>query len=465
MIGSVVIALVVWVGAWAGAWQATPAAAQTIPAAPPAGPARYVLLQAGTLLAVPGQPAQREMTVVVKNDRIERIAPGYIDDVPHGAADTVRVVDLKSRFVLPGLMDAHVHLHMQSGDGTRGQSARRGRAAPLLSDRAVNAVVYGRRTLAAGFTTVRDLGSDEESIFAVRDLFSSGRVIGPRILVSGSPISATGGHGDDTSVDGDLNNKRLMNGVCDGPASCMTAVRMQHKLGANVIKATATGGFSGEQSFESQFTLEELTAIVTAAHQLDMRVAVHAYTPKAIAEVVKSGANSIEHGFFVDDATLKEMKKKGVFLVPTLSAAFPPPFLGVRNPPSLKMRDDAKAFERAYAMGVKIAFGTDAGTFNHGENAKEFDLMVGYGMKPMDAIAAATMGTADLFGLSEHVGTLESGKVADVIAVTGNPLDNIAALHAIDFVMKSGVVAKENGVMHDGITYLPFGSDGPRRGR
>jgi imidazolonepropionase-like amidohydrolase len=461
MISRCVIAMGAWVAAWLG-----PAAAQTIPTAPgPAGPARFVLLQAGAVLAVPGQPAQREMTVVVKNDRVERLAKGYLDDVPHGAADSVRVVDLKNRFVLPGLMDAHVHLHMQAGDGTRGQSPRRGRAAPLLSDRAVNAVVYGRRTLAAGFTTVRDLGSDEESIFAVRDLFASGRVTGPRILVAGSPISATGGHGDDTTVDGDLFNKRLMNGVCDGPAACMAAVRMQHKLGANVIKVTATGGFSGEQSFESQFTLDELSAIVTAAHQLNLRVAVHAYTPHAIADVVKSGANSVEHGFFVDDATLKEMKRKGVFLVPTLSAAFPPPFLGVKNPPSLKMRDDAKAFERAYAMGVKIAFGTDAGTFNHGENAKEFDLMVGYGMTPMDAIAAATVRTAELFDLSEQIGTLESGKVADVIAVTGNPLDNIAALHTIDFVMKSGVIAKENGEMHDGITYPPFGSDGPRRGR
>ena len=254
-----------------GALLAGNAAAQTIPAAAPTGPARYVLLQAGTVLAVPGQPPQREMTVVVKNDRVERIAAGYLNGVPHGAADTVRVVDLKTRFVLPGLMDAHVHLHMQAGDNTRGQSSRRGRSAPLLSDRAVNAVVYGRRSLAAGFTTLRDLGSDEESLFAARDLFASGRVIGLRILVSGSPISATGGHGDDTTVDGDLSNKRLMNGVCDGPASCMSAVRMQHKLGANVIKATATGGFSGEQSFESQFTLEELTAIVTAAHQLDLR--------------------------------------------------------------------------------------------------------------------------------------------------------------------------------------------------
>jgi imidazolonepropionase-like amidohydrolase len=456
MIPSLFLSLVCW----------TAAHAQTVPPPPaPAGPVRYVLVHAGTLLAVPGKAPERDMTVVVRNDKIERIVRGKLTDVPHGEADSVTAIDLGDRFVLPGLMDAHVHLRSQPSDSARGQNVRRGRATPLPADMAANAVLYARRTLAAGFTTVRDLGSDDQSVFAVRDMIVQGRMVGPRILASGSPIAATGGHGDKSLVDGDQVRERLMNGVCDGPAECMAAVRFQHKLGANVIKITATGGFSGEQSFEQQFTLEELTAAVTAAHQLGLKVAVHAYTPNAIADSVKAGADSIEHGFFVDDATLKLMKKQGTFLVPTLAAAYPPPFLGIKDPPSVRMRDEAKAFERAYAMGVKIAFGTDAGTFNHGENAKEFDLMVKYGMKPADAVAAATVGAAELFGLSREIGTLEPGKTADLIAVAGNPLEDVTALHSVDFVMKSGATAKDRGVMRDGFAYPPFGSDGPRRGR
>jgi imidazolonepropionase-like amidohydrolase len=439
--------------------------AASVAAAQPAQPAHYTLIHAGTLLAVPGKAPEREMTVIVKNDKVDRVAKGFLTDVPHGEDDVVQIVDLKDRFVLPGLMDAHVHLRSQPGDSSRGQSARRGRATPLPADMAVNAIIYARRTLAAGFTTVRDLGSDDQSVFAVRDLVAGKRMVGPRIIAAGSPIAATGGHGDKTTVEGDQFRERLMNGVCDGPSECMSAVRFQHKLGADVIKVTATGGFSSTQTFEQQFTLAEMTALMGAAHQLGLKVAVHAYTPNAIADAVKAGADSIEHGFFVDDATLKLMKKQGTFLVPTLAAAYPPPFLGIKDPPSVRMRDEAKAFERAYAMGVKIAFGTDAGTFNHAENAKEFDLMVKYGMKPMDAIAAATVGTADLFGLRDEIGTLEPGKTADLIAVAGNPVADVTALHTVEFVMKSGIVAKENGIMHDGITYLPFGSDGPRRGR
>ncbi|MCB2108817.1 MAG: amidohydrolase family protein [Rhodobacteraceae bacterium] len=438
-----------------------PVWAQGRPGAAP--PERYVLVHAGTLLAIPGKSVAKNQTVVVRNGQIDRTIDGYVGAAEAGVPAGTPTVDLKDKFVLPGLMDAHVHLRSQPSDMARGQGIRRGRAARLPADYTFNAVLYARRTLAAGFTTVRDVGSDDQSVFAVRDAINAGRMVGPRILSSGAALSATGGHADGSVVEGDQLSARLMDGTCDGPDECTRAVRFQHKLGADLIKFTATGGFSSTQTFEQQLFFPEMKAIVDAAHQLNMKVAVHAYTPNSIADAVKAGADSIEHGFFVDDATLRLMKKQGTFLVPTLAAAYPPPFLGVKDPESVRMRNEYRAFERAYAMGVNIAFGTDAGTFNHAENAKEFDYMVEFGMSPMDAIKAATMMTAQLFGLDD-VGTLEPGKTADLIAVDGDPLADISALHDISFVMKSGVVAKQDGIMHDGFTYLPFGSDRVRGG-
>lgn len=413
------------------------------------------VLHIGTLLTVPGKPARQNVSVIVRGSKVEQIADGFV------SVEGATTVDLKDHFALPGLMDAHVHVRSQPSDFARGQGLRRGRLQPLPSDLAVNALLYARRNLAAGFTTLRDLGSDDQSVFAARDAINAGRMVGPRILASGPALSATGGHADTSTLEGDQTNARLFDGVCDGADECMRAVRFVHKLGANVIKFTATGGFSSTQTFEQQLFLPEMKAIVESAHQLNMKVAVHAYTANAIADAVEAGADSIEHGFFVDDATLKKMKAKGTFLVPTLSAAYPPPFLGIKDPPSVRMRNEARAFERAHAMGVRIAFGTDAGTFNHGENAKEFDYMVEFGMTPAEAIRAATVMTAELFGLAD-AGTVEPGKLADIIAVKGNPLEDVKALRDVSFVMKSGQVAKTGGTMLDGFRYPPFGSDRPR---
>ncbi|MGD9599305.1 MAG: amidohydrolase family protein [Steroidobacteraceae bacterium] len=426
--------------------------AQAAPAAPPD---HYLVVHAGTLLAVPGRPPEREMSIVVRNDRIVSVGKGYIDaaavQATTGAA--VEVVDLRDRFVLPGLMDAHVHLAGEPSFG-RHRTVRGDRNPPTGAEKAVNAMIYARRSLAAGFTTLRDLGSDDSSVFAVRNAIRQGRLIGPRILVAGSALAVTGGHGDTLPLDetGDP-QARLRDGTCDGPYECREAVRFQYKLGADVIKFTSTGGFSSNTGLEPQFFPDEIAAIVATAHLLGLKAAAHAYSAVSIRQAVHAGVDSIEHGFLVDDEGLAMMKKAGTYLVPTLSASYPPPIFKVPDPESVRIRSEHKAFERAYAAGVKIAFGTDAGTFAHGDNAKEFGLMVRFGMSPMDALRSATVATADLFGIARDVGTLEPGKLADLIAVAANPLDDVGALLDVDFVMKSGRVAKRDGRMIEPFSY------------
>ncbi len=419
---------------------------------PPAD--RYALIHAGTLLAVPGSKAQQQMTVIVKNDRVAAIAPGFLTAPPDAApGSTVEVIDLSDRFVMPGLMDAHVHLQSEPSFSRR-RTERGDRNPPTPAEGAVNAMVYARRNLAAGFTTVRDLGSDDQAVFAVRNAINAGRMIGPRILLAGSSIAVTGGHGDGTPMDstGDP-TARITDGTCDGPLECRKAVRFQYKLGADVIKFTSTGGFGSNTGLDPQLFPDEIEAIVSTAHLHGLKAAAHAYSPVAIKDAVRAGVDSIEHGFLLDDEGIRMMKKAGTFLVPTLSASYPPPIFRIPDPPSVKLRNEYKAFERAYAAGVKIAFGTDAGTFAHGTNAKEFDLMVGFGMTPMDALRSATVVTADLFGISAEAGTLEAGKLADVVAVKGDPLDQISVMRQIDFVMKSGRVAKRDGAMTEPFAY------------
>ncbi|HJP38982.1 MAG: amidohydrolase family protein [Gammaproteobacteria bacterium] len=418
-------------------------------------PDHYCLIHAGTLLAVPGKQPGRQMTIVVKNDRIDRIATGFItaDAVGAPAGAEIKVIDLSDRFVLPGLMDSHVHLAHQPSRG-RGRVQRGDRDAPTAAQLTVNAIIYARRNLAAGFTAVRDVGSNDQSVFAVRDAINAGRMIGPQILVSGSALAATGGHGDSTSIkDTGDPGARLADGTCDGPIECRKAVRYQFKLGADLIKFTSTGGFGSNTALEPQLFRDEIQAIVETAHLLGMKATTHAYSAIAIKNAIRAGVDSIEHGFLLDDEAIRMMKKQGVWLVPTISASYPPPIFNLPDPPSVKLRNKHRAFERAYAAGVKIAFGTDAGTFKHGTNAKEFELMVRFGMSEMDAIHAATVSTASLFGIDADTGTLEAGKLADLIAVTRDPLKDISALRNIDFVMKSGAVAKQNGQMTEPFTY------------
>ena len=422
-----------------------------------AKPDRYVLIHAGTLLAVPGEKPLNNMTIVVKNDRIERIEAGFVtaEAIRTAAGSGLEIIDLSDRFVLPGLMDSHVHLRDQPSRGNR----RRQRGdwqepTPTPAQMAVNAMIYARRSLAAGFTSLRDVGSNDQSVFAVRDAINQGRMIGPRILVSGSALAVTGGHGDSIPMKatGDP-AARLADGTCDGPVECRRAVRYQYKLGADLIKFTSTGGFGSNTGLEPQLFMDEIQAIIETAHLLGMKATTHAYSAVAIKDAIRAGVDSIEHGFLLDDEAIVMMKKHGVWLVPTISASYPPPIFNLPDPPSVRLRNEHRAFERAYAAGVKIAFGTDAGTFKHGTNAKEFELMVGFGMSKMDAIHSATVSTAELFGIADEAGTLEAGKLADLIAVNANPLNDISALRDIDFVMKSGTVAKRNGQMTEPFTY------------
>ncbi|MCC7257213.1 MAG: amidohydrolase family protein [Gammaproteobacteria bacterium] len=413
-----------------------PSGAATDAAPPAAGP--FVVIHAGELLAEPGKPPLRHQTVVVSGQRIVAVHAGLLDaaaaGVPAGAA--VEVVDLADRFVLPGLMDAHSHLMWSGGDHPPKKADKM-----TSEDLTLWTLRNARTTLGAGFTTVREQASGPLPMFAVRDWINAGKFIGPRILAAGNPITAPGGHGDMSQTDpkpGDT----AASALCNGPESCRRAVRMQKKLGSNVIKMMATGGFHDATGTEQTFFFEEMQATVEAAHQLGMPVGTHAYAGNAIADAVRAGVDSVDHGFGADDATLKLMKAKGIYLVPTFSIA-------ERPGPARDYREKYRAFERALAIGVPIAFGTDVGGIPHRFAAKEFSYMVRAGMAPEQAIVAATVNTARLFRIADEVGTLTPGRLADIIAVKGSPLQDIAVLEQVDFVMKSGRIAKRDGRLLD----------------
>lgn len=417
---------------------------------------RYVLLRCGKLLAVPGKDVQSNVTLVVRNGLIDRVVAGF--DGPNmneakNAGASVQEVDLKDRFVLPGLIDCHVHLTTEFTPDLRLRVV-----VDTDADTALRGAAFAKKTLEAGFTTVRDLGAANGVSFALRDAINRGDVPGPRVVAAGKAISITGGHADRTSgYRQDLwGVPGPEDAVADGPAECMKAVRNQIKLGAEVIKLTATGGVLSASSagLAQHFFDDELAAIVKTAHSLGRKVAAHAHGTDGINASLRAGVDSVEHGTYLDEESVKLFKQTGAYLVPTLLAGstvarnaevsgYYLPVVAAKA--RLVGPKIMGAFSMARQGGVKIAFGSDTGVSAHGLNAQEFALMVQGGMTPAEAIGAATIVAAELCGLSDRVGTLEKGKNADVVAVSGDPLADVSTLERVEFVMKDGRIYRQAG--------------------
>ena len=389
--------------------------------------------------------------VVVEGDKI--VDAGSNLPIP----STARVIELGDATLCPGFMDAHTHLTLDfSGD----YNARRLKELDLnVSEQAMIATAYARATVEAGFTTVRDLGSrfvgSREFVdVALRNSINKGVIVGPRMLVATKGIGATGGHFDPTNGFRDFLFGRepdYTDGIADGPDEIRKAVRFEVKNGADVIKAAVSGGVLSlaDEVDTPQFTPAEMAALVDESHRLRKKIAVHCHGDEAAREAIEAGVDSIEHGSFMKPETLGIMKKKGTFLTPTLMAS--EWIMGkLQNyPPALQAKAKAataarsEMFRNAVKLGVRISFGTDAAVFPHGQNAKEFKLMVDLGMNPVDALKSATANDAELLGISQKVGTLEKGKLADVIAVPGDPTRDITATERVSFVMKEGKIIRQ----------------------
>jgi imidazolonepropionase-like amidohydrolase len=401
-------------------------------------------IYAGRLIAVPGSAPVNARTLVIRDGKIASILPGYVS-APAGST----IIDLKDKSVLPGLIDSHVHLLSELSP----QSALN-EVTKEESDLALDGLVNAQKTLNAGFTTVVDLGADgHRTIFALRDQIAAGRVMGPRILAAGASISPTGGHADVHGYREDVMHVLVTESICNGVDDCRRAVRTQVKAGADVIKVTATGGVLSNTAsgLGQQFFDDELKAIADTAHMLGKQVTAHAHGKGGIEAALRAGFDSIEHSSYADAETFALYKAKNACMVPTVMAGDTVSTMA-RAGGTLSEAQRAKALtvgplmldmlSRARQAGVCIAFGTDSGVSRHGENARELELMVQAGFTPALALRSATVGGAAHIGLSATIGTLEVGKAADIIAVSGDPLSDITMMRRVDFVMKGGRVAK-----------------------
>lgn len=403
--------------------------------------AQRTLIHAGQLVDGIAKNPFKEMTVVVEGTSIVEVKKGYVEPGPDE-----QVVDLKQATLMPGWIDLHVHLENETGP-TRYLDVFRDNDADI----AFKSSVYARKTLMAGFTTVRDLGGTGVNI-SLRNAVQAGHVVGPRIITVGKSIATTGGHADPTNG----RRKDLMgspapvDGVVNGPFEAREAVRQRYKDGADHIKITSTGGvLSVAKSGQNpQFMDDEIQAVVSTAADYGMHVAAHAHGAEGMLRAVQGGVHTIEHGTFMTEEVMELMIRKGTYYVPTITAGDfvarmakqPGYYPAIIVPKALEVGPQIQAtFEKAYKRGVKIAFGTDAGVFPHGENAREFELMAQAGMPTMEIIKSATQVAATVLGMEASIGTIQKGRLADLVAVNGDPFKEIAVMKDIAFVMKDGV--------------------------
>ena len=416
-------------------------AAVLVPSSRAQAPApKRTVIRAGHILDVRTGQVRANQAIVIEGGKISRIVPS--SEISVASGDTV--IDLPDATLLPGLIDMHTHLTFElSSLGYQGLGISTAREA-------LHGALNARKTLDAGFTTVRNLGARDYADIALRDAINDGDAIGPRIVASGPALGITGGHCDENLLPPSFNFQG--DGVADGIAAVQHKVREVIKYGADVIKICATGGVlsKGDDPNASQYTLEEMKAIVADAHRLGRRVAAHAHGAEGVRWASEAGVDSIEHGHLMDDASIATLKKNGTYLVPTLFLTeYMQEHLEHSDVPEFskqKMRNVSASAQinarKAFAAGVKVAFGTDAAVYPHGLNAGEFHVYVKLGMTPLAAIQTATINAADLLGWTDRVGALEPGKWADIIAVDGDPTKDVTILEHVKFVMKAGTVSK-----------------------
>ncbi|MDH3748580.1 MAG: amidohydrolase family protein [Gammaproteobacteria bacterium] len=408
--------------------------------------AEVTLIHAGELLAIPGERPLRNQTIVVQDNRIQEVRSGFLNASEFGG--NVDVIDMRNRFVLPGLMDMHVHLQGELGPENDTENLK---MSPQLMQ--MRSLHFAMKTLMAGFTTVRDVGSSPQEMYAMRDAINNGWVDGPRIIAAGG-VGITGGHADISGVQPELMELWTTPSICDGPFDCRRATRNAIKYGADLIKITSTGGVLTDRATGTgqQMEMDELREVVQAAARMGRKVASHAHHEDGIVAALEAGVASIEHGSYTGPRAIRMFKETGAYLVPTLLAGKTVATMAVESDfmsdpireKALRVGNDmAGNFEKAHEAGVNVAYGTDSGVSAHGTNAEEAVLMVKAGMSEIDVIIAATINAADLIDMSDSIGTIETGKFADIIAVDRSPLENIEELLDVDFVMKNGKVYKD----------------------
>ena len=408
--------------------------------------AQKTFIQCGKLIDVNSGKILTEMTIVIDGQKISDVLSGY-----QSGSKSDKMINLKEKTVLPGLIDSHVHMEFETS-----RTQFMDRFTSNSADVAFRASIFANRTLMAGFTTVRDLGGSGVNI-SLRKAIDKGLVVGPHILTAGNAISATGGHMDETNgLNEDLFHEvpEPKDGVANGKDELIKAVRFQFKRGADVIKIASTGGVLdlSKDGSGAQYSVEEIRTVVETAKDYGLKVACHAHGAEGIKRAILGGVASIEHGTFIDEEGMELAKKYGTYYVPTIiagksvadSAKIPGYYPPVISKKAMEIGPKIQnTFAKAYKTGVKIAFGTDAGVYAHGKNAKEFVYMTEVGMSAMEAIQSATKNAADLLGITEYAGSIVKGKTADIIAVDGDPIKNISLMQNVTFVMKDGQIFKQ----------------------